>query len=164
MLAALKSSIGPLHLLGYSIVFGATCYQSFFAGIVAYKALPLEGFSALQNRIFPGYFAIQTVGTIFLLLTRPFVTSRVQNVALGVSLAAALINLGVILPKSQKISAARATQAAAEGKSWRDPTASDELKALNRQFGKLHGISVLLNFASVFSLGTYGATLGSRLL
>lgn len=155
-------ALGAAHLLGYSLVFGATCYQSFFAGIMAYKALNLENFSALQNRIFPGYFTLQSAGSAFLFLTLPFAATRCHKVALSISLISALINLAVILPKSQRISAARATQAAAEGKSWRDPEISDELRALNKQFGRLHGISVLLNFATVFSLGYYGIRLGAR--
>ncbi|PRT53252.1 hypothetical protein B9G98_00872 [Wickerhamiella sorbophila] len=156
-------ALGGAHLLGYSLVFGATCYQSFYAGIMAYKALNLDNFSALQNRLFPGYFGLQTAGSAFLMLTVPFVATRCHKVALGISLVSALINLVVILPKSQRVSAARAAQAAAEGKSWRDPEISDELRALNKQFGHLHRISVLLNFATVFSLGYYGIKLGGRL-
>lgn len=40
---------------------------------------------------------------------------------------------------------------------------SQEMKTLNKRFGVVHGISSLLNMATLVSVVAYGFTLGSRL-
>jgi cysteine synthase len=50
-----------------------------------------------------------------------------------------------------------------DGKEWfEEEGASEEMKALNRKFGVLHGISASLNLTAFFSLLAYGFTLGRR--
>jgi hypothetical protein len=48
-------------------------------------------------------------------------------------------------------------------KSYDAPPHSQEMLALNRQFGMLHGISSLLNMATFVATVVYGVTLSSRL-
>jgi hypothetical protein len=43
-----------------------------------------------------------------------------------------------------------------EGKSYQDAGVSDQMKALNKSFGVLHGVSSLLNLCSVLALGFHG--------
>lgn len=43
-----------------------------------------------------------------------------------------------------------------EGKSYSDPEVSDKMKTLNKTFGKLHGVSSLLNLGAVLALGFHG--------
>jgi len=45
--------------------------QSFIGGIAAYKALPRPQFTALQQKIFPIYFSLQTALPVVLALTYP---------------------------------------------------------------------------------------------
>ena len=44
-----------------------------------------------------------------------------------------------------------------------DGQPTEELKALNKQFGKYHGISTLVNITSILSLGVYGVVLAKGL-
>lgn len=50
-----------------------------------------------------------------------------------------------------------------DGKEWFEKEgASAEMKALNRKFDMLHGLSASLNLTSFFGLLAYGFTLGRR--
>lgn len=153
------STIAPYHLLLYSVLYGATTYQSFYSGIVAFRALSYESFATLQHAIFPKYFGFQTVASAALLLSTPFAATTLSYTALGIPLATALINSLYLGPASNRLIKQRLAQAEAEGKSHKDPNASPEMKRMNKQFGKLHGISVLLNLVLWISLGVYGVQL-----
>lgn len=52
-----------------------------------------------------------------------------------------------------------------DGKDWYSQGPhSDEMKALNKKFGMLHGISSLINITAFFAAVAYGFTLGGRVL
>jgi hypothetical protein len=161
------STLAPYHLLSYSLLFGATTYQSFFSGIVAFKTLPYNHFSALQGRIFPCYFSGQTALSCFLLLTRPIdfaENAQPALLTLAVSAATSLLNLSVLSPLTRRIMEARRKQEGIDGKSCQDPNPSDEMRSLNKRFGKIHGISVLLNLAGIISLALYGIILSDHIV
>lgn len=157
------AGLAPYHLLIYSVVYGSTAYQSFFSGIVAYKALPLEHFANLQSKVFPTYFAMQAVTTGLLLATPLFPLGNIGYAALGTQFVGSLINTAFLGPRSNRIKAQREAQMELEGKHYKDPTASDTMKSLNKQFARVHGISVLLNLAGFVGLTVYGFMLGHRL-
>lgn len=48
-------------------------------------------------------------------------------------------------------------------KSYDAPPHSQEMTALNKQFGKIHGLSSLFNLVTFISVVAYGFTLGSRI-
>lgn len=51
-----------------------------------------------------------------------------------------------------------------DGKQWYEPgQQSEEMRALSKRFGFLHGISSLLNLGAFIASIVYGFTLGSRL-
>lgn len=156
-------SIAPYHVLLYSLVFGTTTFQSFFNGIVAFKTLPYEHFGALQAKIFPPYFAFQTGASLLLLLSPPvaFASSVVlaKNVALGAAFLGGAVNSGYLSGKTRQLMARRREQIALEGKPHNDPTASDAMKAINKDFGKIHGLSVLFNLGTFLGLVAYGVIL-----
>ncbi|KAF5101804.1 hypothetical protein D0Z00_000666 [Geotrichum galactomycetum] len=161
------STLAPYHLLAYSLLFGATTYQSFFSGLVAFKTLPYNHFSALQARVFPTYFSGQTVLSFFLLFTRPIDfadSAQLACLTLVVSGITGLTNLSVMSPLTRRIMEARRKQEGIDGKSCKDPNPSDEMRALNKSFGKIHGISVLLNLAGFISLILYGIILSGHLV
>lgn len=161
------STLAPYHLLAYSLLFGATTYQSFFAGIVAFKTLPYNHFSALQAHVFPVYFSGQSILSLFLLLTRPVDFAESANLAcltLVLSAATGLLNMLVLSPLTRRVMEARRKQEGIDGKSCKDPNPSDEMRALNKRFGKIHGISVLLNLAGFISLILYGIVLSEQLV
>lgn len=154
----------PYHLLVYSYIFGTTAFHSFFVGPIAFRALSPQNFSALQERIFPRYFLMQSIGAVILMvLPKPFGPDAWHWSTLGVLLAGSAANMLFIGPRTTDIIHRRRAQEELEGKSAKDPTASDEMKALNRQFGKWHGISALSNLAVFLSLLIYGVLLADGL-
>lgn len=51
-----------------------------------------------------------------------------------------------------------------DGKEWyAEGPHSEEMQALNKRFGMLHGVSSLLNLGTLISLIAYGFTLGARI-
>lgn len=160
--SSLKTAV-PYHLLVYSLAFGATVYQSFYAGIIAYRALPLEGFTALQTKIFPGYFSLQAASSAFLLLTPPFPPTFAGQFLLGTTLGGSLLNVSVISRWMDSIRKQREAQMELEGKHYKDPTASEDMKKLNKKFGASHGISVLVNMAVFLSYAGYGLVFSSKI-
>jgi len=48
-------------------------------------------------------------------------------------------------------------------KYWQPGPQSEEMKGLNREFGRLHGISSLLNISTFIATLVYGFHLGGRL-
>lgn len=162
LLATLKTA-APYHLLLYSLLFGTTTYQSFFSGIVAYRVLPVKEFSNLQSHVFPTYFRFQTIGSAILLALPPVAPTPAFYTALGISFVTGFINAVFLGPLSNRIKAKRDEQMEIEGKSYKDPTASDTIKQLNKQFGKTHGFSVILNMITFGSLVYYGVLLTALL-
>ncbi|ODQ63871.1 hypothetical protein NADFUDRAFT_47677 [Nadsonia fulvescens var. elongata DSM 6958] len=154
------ATVAPYHVILYSLVFGSTAYQSFYAGIVAFKALPHDKFSALQARIFPGYFTFQTAASAALLASLSFMplagAATAAYVSLGTATVGGLINVTTMMPITKEIMARRVKQQEIEGKHFKDPSASDEMKKINKEFGKSHGISILLNLAAFGGLLAYG--------
>uniref|UniRef100_A0A060T8B3 ARAD1D02222p n=1 Tax=Blastobotrys adeninivorans TaxID=409370 RepID=A0A060T8B3_BLAAD len=149
-------TLNPYHVLLYSIAYGTTTYQSFFVGLVAFRTLPLEQFSKLQSRIFPRYFPFQLLSAVALLASVPGDLVPLVWGTLGLCAATSLVNTAYLGPASAKLSVQRLEQAASEGKSHKDPTASDKLKKMNKRFGMMHGISVLINLAYWGALTVYG--------
>lgn len=48
-------------------------------------------------------------------------------------------------------------------KSYDSPPHSQEMTALNKKFGKIHGLSSLFNLVTFIAVVAYGFTLGSRI-
>lgn len=161
--AYVLKSLAPYHLLTYSALFGTTCYQSFYAGIAAYRALPLDMFSRLQSVVFPGYFLIQTVLSSILLVTSPFEQTKAGWISLGITAITAILNRVYIIPRTSAVTEKRNEQCRIEKKGWREPDVSDTMKALNKAFAKLHGQCMALNFSGLIALGVYGVYLTARL-
>lgn len=59
------------HILSYGSFLGATLFQSFIGGVVAFKVLPRAQFSTLQKATFPIFFALQSVLGLTLMVTYP---------------------------------------------------------------------------------------------
>ncbi|KAK9447816.1 uncharacterized protein V1518DRAFT_76884 [Limtongia smithiae] len=160
---SMLSTKAPYHLFGYSLLFGATVYQSFFVGIMAFRALPRQHFAALQRKIFPPYFAMQAALPVFLALTTPVpgalagVTTTV--VSLVITAVTGLVNYAAIGPMTVNLMNARKAQETKEGKKYYDEGVSDEMRALNKRFGAIHGISTLINLGTLFAIAAYGVVL-----
>lgn len=156
------STLAPYHVLAYSILFGSVTYQSFFAGIIAFKTLPYQQFSNLQSRVFPVYFSLQTLLSTFLLISKPVHfenTSKTATATLAIVFLTSLLNLLVLSPKTRQVMEARRQQEVIDGKSCKDPEPSADMFKLNQRFKKLHGVSVASNMIGFLALAFYGVVL-----
>ncbi|TEA15540.1 putative mitochondrial outer membrane protein [Colletotrichum sidae] len=156
--------------------------KSFVNGITMFRVLERPAFSAAQNALFPVYFTIQTALPAVMALTFPGSASPfgVQEssisglvdesnrwgslLPIATMFVTGLANLLVILPKTQKVMAARYAQEKKDGKkSYDKPPHSQDMLALNKSFGQLHGLSTIVNLAGFIAMISYGFTLASRL-
>ncbi|TPX12059.1 uncharacterized protein E0L32_007174 [Thyridium curvatum] len=175
-------SPAPYHIISYGTLLGTTFFHSFVNGFVQFRVLTRPQFSAVQTKIFPIYFSMQSVIPAILILTFPGTSRTLGNLTgvagvldpsnrwsalapLATMLGTGLVNLLVLLPATQRVMAARRDQEKKDGKkSWDPPPHSQEMAALNKNFGKLHGISSLLNLSNFIAALIYGVTLSARLL
>ena len=164
-----------IYQLLFSYVFGATLWGSFFAGFIAFRALPRQQFGLLQSRLFPIFFSSAAGVTATLLGIWAAIHEEVrtdtfnpkspvvlQAWILAITVLCYSSNLFYLGPKTSEIMFQRHRLERAEKKQYSDPTASAEMKALNKQFGALHGISSLINLFSFFCLVAHGVWIGSR--
>ena len=77
----------------------------------------------------------------------------------------ALANLSYIGPQTTKIMRERKHQETRDGKkSYDSGPHSEEMQALNKKFGLMHGLSSLVNIVGCFATLWYGFYLAERLL
>ncbi|KAG5654034.1 hypothetical protein H0H81_008050 [Sphagnurus paluster] len=170
----LATSPHGLYLVGYSWLFGMSLWISFFGGVIAFKTLPRQQFGNLQHKTFPIYFVLSVVLSSSLLflwtqshpdvldhLTEPRNADVAQVYALATVLFGQGFNYFVIGPLTSKTMFQRHRLEKEEGKTYNEPGVSAEMKALNRRFGTLHGISSLANLAAVIALGFHGLWIGN---
>ncbi|KAK6331176.1 hypothetical protein TWF696_003243 [Orbilia brochopaga] len=175
------------HLLSYSFLFGTQIWHSFIGGIISFRVLPREHFSALQRRLFPLYFSLQFVLSLLLLLTAPkslknTATSPTYGFLLTV-IATALLNVGVAGPATTRVMDQRKAREVFDGRRYdgrklpgvtegaerggdredEEVLVSPEMRALNKRFGMWHGISSLLNMGSVIGTIGYGVLLAGKI-
>jgi hypothetical protein len=124
-----------------------------------FKNLPRQTFGRLQAHLFPAYFSILAaclaVQALTLWLTPGVGLAQKQAVTLGVGLAATLGNLLVAEPAATASMFKRYALENA-GAAARDEGA---IAALKKEFGKLHGISSLLNLIALVACVAHGAWL-----
>lgn len=152
-------SLAPVHVLTYSFMFGATTFHSFYSAVVAFKVLPRKEFGILQHHLLGPYFIAQSVAPIVIGLTAPYTIPTFGLVSLGISSLGGLINNFYCLPVSRKLKADKEALLESNGN-----VETEEVKTLAKQFGKVHGISMLINVISIASLTAYGFVLTSGLI
>lgn len=91
-------------------------------------------------------------------LTAPYALTTGALVTLGTAVIGGLTNLLWLLPSTRKIKEAR-FKLEDEGKED-----SVEHKELSKQFGKIHGLSLLFNFVNFAALTTYGVILTKNII
>ncbi|KAI1374545.1 hypothetical protein F4677DRAFT_425379 [Hypoxylon crocopeplum] len=174
-------SLAPYHVLSYGTLLGTQVFHTFINSVASFKVLERPQFAILQRAVFPSYFGIQAAVPVVLALTYPgsksafgassglagvFHESNRWGVLLplGTIFVAGLANLTYLLPETNKITAKRRDQEKKDGKaSYEGPPYSNEMSALNKEFGQLHGISSLINLVTLFATVVYGVNLSSRL-
>ncbi|KAL4960633.1 DUF4149 domain-containing protein [Aspergillus stella-maris] len=167
----------PFHILSYGTLLGVQIYQSFISGIIAFRALPRPQFSALQAKIFPTYFALQTTLPVVVALTasRSGSTLGVSGLLepenkfkvllpLATAFVTGLINFGVLGKMTVDTMRERKHQETRDGKkSYDPPPHSKEMIALNKKFGRIHGLSSLVNLVTLGATVFYGVVLSKQL-
>ncbi|KAF4623460.1 hypothetical protein D9613_001682 [Agrocybe pediades] len=166
-------NLNGLYLVAYAWLFGMSVWISFFGGIIAFKSLPRHQFGALQHKTFPVYFVISIILSSSLIgtwifkhpdvveqLTSPTIADVAQLYALATVLLSQASNYFIIGPMTSKTMFQRQRLEKEEGKTYSDPGVSVEMKALNRRFGALHGISSLANLAAIIALIFHGLWIG----
>ncbi|PSK55134.1 hypothetical protein B9Z65_2523 [Elsinoe australis] len=175
------------HIISYGTFVGATFFQSFIAGPVAFKTLPRPMFSRLQQVTFPVFFSLQSALPLIMILTYPgekmlAAAGREYRInsgfgglsaegnlwtvtaPLAAMLATSVANLIFIGPLTTKTMKQRHHQETRDGKKSYDAGPhSTEMQQLNKKFGILHGISSLSNLVGWGAALYYGFVLGGRL-
>ncbi|KAF8641020.1 hypothetical protein AX17_000665 [Amanita inopinata Kibby_2008] len=173
---SLTGLISPsgLYMIAYAWMFGMSLWITFFGGIIAYRALPRQQFGTLQHKTFPIYFTISILLSSYMLtywvfmhpdvmihIARPTVADVAQAYALLTVLGAQSFNRFVVGPMTSRTMFQRHRLEKEEGKNYNEPNVSSQMKALNRRFGMLHGISSLANLSAVIALGFHGLWIGN---
>ncbi|CAI6092084.1 hypothetical protein V2G26_013616 [Clonostachys chloroleuca] len=180
MAGSILFSAAPYHIIAYGTLLGTSFWHSFIVGPVMFKTVERPVFSAVQSGLFPTYFGLQTAIPVVLALSFP--GNTLLGISTGVSgllheshrlgsllpittaFLSGFVNFVVLLPTVNKVMKQRQGQAKRDGKEWyAEGPHSEEMRALTKKFGMLHGISSLLNLTTFLSALVYGFTLGSRI-
>ncbi|KAJ5103792.1 hypothetical protein N7532_004321 [Penicillium argentinense] len=167
----------PYHILSYGTLLGTQFFQSFVGGIVAFRALPRPQFATLQTAIFPVYFSMQTALPVVVALTASrggqtlglsglLAPENRVNTFLPMATVAitGLVNLLVLRPMTTDVMMKRKDQEILDGKkSYERGPHSKEMMALNKKFGRVHGMSSLVNLASLIATIAYGVVMSKKL-
>lgn len=97
-------------------------------------------------------------------MTTPLKYMPLAGPSLGISLVGSIANMLWLGPTTRDIQNRSREQEAKEGKSCKDPNVSDEMKAINKEFGKIHGYSVIFNMGTFLGLLVYGIGLSQKLI
>ncbi|KAJ7102291.1 hypothetical protein B0H15DRAFT_814008 [Mycena belliarum] len=167
-------NLSGLYAVAYAWLFGMSLWISFFGGVIAYKTLPRVQFGTLQHKTFPIYFVLSIILGSTLLglwtLSHPAVLTHyssplVADVAQAYTLALVILsqasNYFIVGPLTSKTMFERMKLEKDEGKTYSESGVSDKMKALNRRFGMLHGVSSLANLGAVIALGFHGLWIGN---
>lgn len=98
----------PYHLLLYSALLGTELFQTFVNTKVCFLALPRSAFTSLQKRLFPIYFATQTVLVVLSALTFPphglssLILQKGDWIPYAVAFGTSLLNLVVYGPRTRR--------------------------------------------------------------
>ncbi|KAI1878082.1 uncharacterized protein JN550_000264 [Neoarthrinium moseri] len=178
MAGSLIFSPGPYHILSYGTLLGTTVFHSFVNATASFKTLERPQFATLQRAIFPVYFGMQTILPAVMALTYPgsrITAAGIQGVLdeanrwdvlapIATIFVTGLVNWAYCLSATNAVTDKRRAQEKKDGKnSWDAPPHSQEMVALNKQFGKIHGISSLLNMFTLIATINYGFHLAARI-
>ncbi len=130
------NGIFTLHVAGAFLSTMATGIMIFFSAILApvlFRRLGREGAGDVLHHLFPLYH--KTVAIMALLAAASLYVYRIEALALAAAAVLAILQLVLILPKTAALRLAAREDAAAKA-----------------AFGRLHGISMLLNLATLILL------------
>ncbi|ORY86986.1 hypothetical protein BCR37DRAFT_385427 [Protomyces lactucae-debilis] len=159
------TSLSTLHIFSYGILSGTTIWHTFINGPLAYKTLPRQQFGALQKRLFPTFFTLQTVTGAFCAWTSYIAPASTWNevVALSVVATSGLLNLLLIGPWTTRIMDERHKLERSTNTKYTDTDISPDMSRLNLRFGIAHSVSSIVNLAALGGILAQTVHLGARL-
>lgn len=125
-----------------------------------FKLLDKDSFSLMQSNTFKQFFILQNVASVilpFLALKTNLPIGKAGYYASGVCFVSSLANLAWLQPLCQDIKDQRKKL---DLNDKEDALKDDKLR---KQFGKFHGLSLLMNVVYSLGLLTYGFKFGSLL-
>ncbi|KAJ3017298.1 UNVERIFIED_CONTAM: hypothetical protein HDU68_011754 [Siphonaria sp. JEL0065] len=155
------------HVLALGTATGMVLHTTFVASLIQFKTLPKQTFSQLQSKQFPIYFALSFGLTTFLTystyrlshFTEPqgFLDTIAKNIATSTAKSNDAWTVGIIAAGAvaSLVNFAYVGPATRQAKILREQiekTGADAPKDIVRRFGRLHGISSLLNLVVAGSL------------
>jgi len=151
-----KDIAKPAVLTFNGISLGATVWVTFFGGIIMFRNMSKDAFTAIQAKLFPPYFALQAgcaAGTALGHATLFGGTEKKGFFALGPAFLLPLLNALFIGPRTTKLLQARA--AAVDG--------SPEYLALHKKFFAYHGMSSICNLGALLGQLSYAWLVSGKL-
>ncbi|GAB1610629.1 transmembrane protein 205-like isoform X1 [Argonauta hians] len=161
--------LNALHLGSFAINFGAQQWVSFIAGPVMIMVLPRHKFGEVQSKLFPCYFALETITSTITLVTyilkHPAISwennNKLQVALLSSNIVFSILNFLVFGPKSTEAMFRRhaVEQKAGVGHEVGFVVDRTELMknplyaAINKAFSRLHMASTFSNF--MVMMGNY---------
>lgn len=146
-----------LFVFAFALNFGMSMWITFVAGLVMYKNLPTQTFGYIQSKLFPYYFIIGAITGLTMLLIAIYssrnnveLTKQQKSVliAMSVTFLTNLCNGIFIGPRAYAIMFEKhRIEKETENKEELDN--NPQYKAVKKSFGKIHGVSSLLNMFSV---------------
>jgi hypothetical protein len=167
------------HLLCFSTAWGVVLWVTFIGGIIMFKNLPRHQFGNLQGKMFPAYFTLvgvccaTSVGSFGYL--HPWKSaSTTEKYQLGFLLSAFafnLTNLFVFTPMTIELMKKRHKmerelsigEEVGWSKNQEAAKSNPNLKAMNKKFGMIHGLSSLANIMAFGSLAMHSWYLAGKL-
>ncbi|KAI7992284.1 hypothetical protein ACSBR2_021350 [Camellia fascicularis] len=167
------------HLLCFSTAWGAALWVTFIGGIIMFKNLPRHQFGNLQSKMFPAYFTM--VGACCAISAASFgylhpwkSASIAEKYQLGFLLSAFAFNLSnlfVFTPMTIEMMKQRHKVEREENigeeigwsKNQEAAKVNPKLKAMNKKFGMIHGLSSLANIMSFGSLAMHSWYLAGKM-
>lgn len=154
----------PIHILTYGYTFGSTTFHSYVASIKGLEVLPRRQFGQFQSAVLPIQIITQSLAPVVIGATAPY---TIPGVGLGLLLASSaggVINWAWFTPLCNKLKDERWKLVDARFGGDNDKAvASGELKAIDKEFGKWHGMSMAANLLSILSITAYGFVLSGKL-
>lgn len=154
----------PVHILTYGYTLGSTTFHSFIASIKAIETLPRREFGEFQGAVLPIQFITQSIAPIVIGLTAPYSISTLGLGLLATSSIGGIANIAYLTPLCSNLKTKR--YEIIDNKFNGDDKAaveSGDLKAIDKEFGKWHGMSMASNLLSIVSLAAYGFILSGKL-
>ncbi|MEW5305599.1 MAG: hypothetical protein WDW38_008083 [Sanguina aurantia] len=151
-----------LHVTSYALMLGTSVWNTFFVGLTMFKNMPRQMFGRVQSKLFPMYFGLTCACNALMIGTLLFAQGLAVTqpvVSLGYALAASLANWFWLEPKVTALMFDRYDlENKGEGKTEADKVKIGELYT---DFGKWHGVSVMVNLLILCCVIAHGWTLSA---